>query len=154
MPVYTASVVIDAPAETVWRVLSDITQWPAWTPTVTGVIPFDTAELRVGSRFKVTQPKLRPATWTVTIAVVNAGFVWESSTSGMVMIAEHLIKPCVNGQTRVNLSFAFRGMLGAVLGWWSKALVASYLATEADSLRRHVEGLRMQPSGGDRCAVQ
>ncbi len=148
MPIYAASVVIDAPPENVWRVLSGVTRWPIWTPTVTEVVAIDASELRVGGRFRVTQPKLRPATWTVTRSVVNSCFAWQSSAPGMVMVAEHMIEPSANGQTRVDLTFAFRGMLGAVLGRSSKTLVESYLATEAASLREHVERLRLQ---GPRC---
>ena len=146
MPIYSTSVSIDATPENVWRVLSNVTQWPLWTPTVTGVTALEAAELRVGSRFRVTQPKLRPATWTVTRAVANSGFVWESRSLGMVMVAEHSIEPAAGGRTRVYLSFAFRGILGAVLGRISKTLVESYLATEADSLRKHAEDLHTQQS--------
>lgn len=146
MPIYATSVSIDAPPEDVWRVLSNVTQWPLWTPTVTEVTALEGPELRVGSRFRVTQPKLRPATWTVTSAVSNSGFVWESSALGMVMVAEHLIEAVASGRTQVHLSFAFRGLLGAVLGRISKALVESYLATEATSLRKHVEDLPTQQS--------
>ena len=139
MPLYTTSVLIDAPRDNVWHVLSDVTKWPLWTPTVTSVSTLDGSELHVGRRFTVTQPKLRPATWTVTSVNPSAGFVWESRVPGMVMIAEHMIEPVVGGQTRVDLSFEFRGLFGAVLGRLSKSLVQSYLDTEADSLRKKVE---------------
>jgi hypothetical protein len=103
------------------------------------VAPLDGPQLQVGRRFRVTQPKLRPATWTVTNVVVNGGFAWESRSPGMAMVARHLIETSGTGQARVTLTFEFRGVLGALLGRLSKTLVESYLATEASSLRTHVE---------------
>lgn len=151
MLVYRTSALINASPENVWRVLSDVMNWPAWTPTITEVTALGARELRVGSRFKVLQPKLRPATWTVTSAVANSGFVWESSGPGIKTIAEHVLEPAANDQTRVNLSFAFQGLLGAVVGRLSKSLVESYLSTEANSLRKQVEEMRSQEASTSDC---
>lgn len=66
MPTYEASISIAAPRESVWRVLSAVAAWPEWLPTVTSVQALDGDPLKLGSRYTVRQPKLRPATWVVT----------------------------------------------------------------------------------------
>jgi hypothetical protein len=139
MPVHRTSTCIDAPPQIVWPVLANVTLWPQWTPTVSAVDPLDGPDLQVGRRYRLTQPKLRPATWTVTDVLVNGGFTWESRSPGMTMVAKHVIEPSGIKQTHVTLTFEFRGVLGALLGRLSKALVESYLTTEASSLRTHIE---------------
>ena len=57
---------IDAPPQAVWPVLSDVAHWPDWLPTVNTVERLDEGPMRIGSRARVTQPKLPKAEWEVT----------------------------------------------------------------------------------------
>lgn len=141
MLTYESSASINAALEIVWRALSDVTHWDHWTPTVTKVQALDQSELGLGNRFKVHQPDLRPAIWSVTAIQTPSSFTWESRSPGMVMIAEHTLQRSAAGRTELTLRFSFRGVLGAIFGRLSKSLVEGYLATEAVSLRRHVEAL-------------
>ncbi len=78
MPSYDASVSIAATKESVWRVLASVATWPEWLPTMTSVEPLDSQPLSLGAKYKIIQPKLRPATWVVTILDPPRRFAWES----------------------------------------------------------------------------
>lgn len=73
MPSYEVFIDIQAPPDLIWPVLSDVVAWPDWLPTVTSVQPLQGRSLELGSRYTVTQPKLRPATWVVTELVPLQG---------------------------------------------------------------------------------
>jgi len=63
-------VIINASPAAIWQVLADVERWPTWTPTVLEVEPLTSnghkAGLKVGARYRVVQPKLRPAVYEVT----------------------------------------------------------------------------------------
>ena len=63
---HLASLEIRAPAARAWEVLSDVQSWPAWLPTVERVEAPHAWLLAIGRRYRVAQPKLRPAVWKVT----------------------------------------------------------------------------------------
>ena len=50
------SVEIDAPAQLVWEVFSDVESWPEWTASVTSLVARDGAGLAIGKRFAIKQP--------------------------------------------------------------------------------------------------
>ncbi len=140
MPKYSTSISINADQESVWKVLSDVAHWSEWTPTVIKVEVFDSPELKFNNHYKVFQPKLQPAVWTVTTLVPPSSFVWESSMPGMHMVAEHIVKAVNANQVNVTLTFAFNGFLGEIMGRLYRNMVESYIATEAQSLKKRVEG--------------
>lgn len=139
MPSYSASISINSEQETIWKVLSDVTHWNEWTPTVTKIEVLDQPELKLDNRYKVYQPKLQPAVWTVTILTPPSRFTWESRMPGMLMVADHILKPIHANQTELSLKFAFQGWLGEIIGRLYRQTVESYLATEAQSLRKRTE---------------
>jgi hypothetical protein len=140
MPTYETSTTIPAVPETVWPVLADVVSWPRWTPTVTKVEPLDSPRIGMGARFEVHQPELRPAVWTVTRIEAPTRFLWESRMPGLAMVADHVLDPLPEGDSRLTLSFGFRGLLGAIVGPLFRRRVESYISTEAASLRRLFEG--------------
>jgi ribosome-associated toxin RatA of RatAB toxin-antitoxin module len=139
MPAYESSASVRATPETVWRILSDVAAWPEWLPTVSRVDPLDQRALRLGARFIVHQPRLRPATWTVSQLEPPRSFVWISRSPGLEMVAEHTITVETPGHSSVVLRFSFHGLLGALVGRLYRTLVQDYLAQEAASLKTQAE---------------
>ena len=127
-----------ARAEVVWRILADVEHWPSWTPTVLGVKPLSEAGLRVGARYRVTQPKLRPAVYEVTDCTANEAFTWVQRFPGGTMIADHRLAPR-DGGTEVELSFTSNGLVANLLSMMFSKLIRDYVATEARSLKRQCE---------------
>ncbi|WP_081491599.1 SRPBCC family protein [Rhodanobacter thiooxydans] len=107
MHAYTTSVDIEAPADLVWTLLSDVLSWPQRLPTVTSVAPLGNTTLAVGTRFHVIQPKVRPATWEVTCIEPGHSFTWRSRSSGLTMVANHVVDPTGRSRCRLWLDFAF-----------------------------------------------
>jgi uncharacterized membrane protein len=65
------SITVQAPAERVWEVFSDVAKWPEWTPTVDAVGRLDEGRIHIGARTRVRQPKLPVAIWEVTELVAG-----------------------------------------------------------------------------------
>ena len=135
----STSITINSNQEVIWKVLSDVAHWHEWTPTVIKVEVLDGPELKLNNHYKVFQPKLQPAVWTVTVLTPPSNFTWESRMPGMLMVADHILKPINANQTEVTLTFSFQGALGAILGRLYRKTVESYIATEAQSLKKRVE---------------
>lgn len=142
MPTYETFTSIAAPQEAVWRVLSDVAAWPSWLPTVAKVEPLDGEVLRLGARFLVHQPKLRPATWTVIELEEPRRFVWVAQSPGCKMLAEHTVDKEWSDVSRVVLRFSFTGPLGSLLGWLFRSAAENYIGQEAFALKKKVEALR------------
>jgi len=140
MPSYDTSLAIDAPRESVWRVLAAVVAWPKWLPTVSAVEALDGEPLQVGFRYTVRQPKLRPATWVVTEVEPLRCFVWQARSPGLLMIASHTIDESSLGGSLVTLRFSFTGLMGVPIGWLFRSTTEQYLAQELASLRSVVEG--------------
>jgi uncharacterized membrane protein len=136
---YAASADIRAPAERVWRLLSAVDSWPAVLPTVTRVEALDGAPLESGRRYRIEQPKLRPAVWTVTALEPGRRFTWHARSPGMTMVADHLVEPIGTDVVRLQLSFAFEGWLGALLGRLFGRLTREYLAREAAAFTQQAQ---------------
>ncbi|MFG1926435.1 SRPBCC family protein [Cryptosporangium sp. NPDC048952] len=72
---YRAETVIDAPLRTVWKLQTDVAQWPTWQPAVTTSKRLDRGRLRTGSSFRWTTPvpetALNPATTLVVTSTVQ-----------------------------------------------------------------------------------
>ena len=138
MTKFLTSITINSSQEAVWNVLSNVANWHEWTPTVTKVEVLNTTELKLGNHYKVFQPKLQPAVWTVT-ELNSANFTWESKPPGMHMVAEHIVKSVNANQSEVTLTFSFNGWFGKLIGKLYGKMTAEYVQTEAQSLKKRVE---------------
>jgi uncharacterized membrane protein len=139
MTSYGASISIAASGETVWRILAAVDSWPEWLPTVKSVQPLDGTPLKIGFRYAVLQPKLRPATWIVTELEQPLRFVWQARSPGLLMVAEHTVQEGSPGTSDVILRFSFAGLLGAPMGRLFRSVTQQYLAQELLSLKLKVE---------------
>jgi hypothetical protein len=130
---------IAAASVVVWERLAKVTEWGTWLPTVTAVVPLDRPSLAIGAKFKVTQPKLRPAVWQVTSLDPGRSFCWESKTVGLQMWANHTVRQLGIASSSVELEFRFSGFLSPIAGLLVGALTEQYLHVEAASLKATVE---------------
>ena len=73
---------IEAPADLVWSVYSNVVGWPAWTESVTSVELSPPGPLAVGSRAQIKQPRLPRVEWTVTALETGREWVWENKAPG------------------------------------------------------------------------
>jgi uncharacterized membrane protein len=136
---YTASVSIAAPHESVWPVLAAVSSWPGWVPTVISIESLDSSSLSIGARYKIVQPKLRPATWIVTSVEPPRRFTWESRLPGILVVADHIIEEAFPGKCNVVLRVSYSGLLGAFVGRVLRSITERYLAQEAAALKLKVE---------------
>lgn len=139
-------VIIQASRAAIWQVLADVERWPLWTPTILQVQPLTDHGLRVGSRYRITQPKLRPTIYEVTECVPHRGFAWVRKAPGATMIADHRLNAGDGSGTEVELSFATEGLLGAILGGLYAKRICDFVRTEARSLKAHCESLDVAAS--------
>ena len=136
---FTTSITIAATPASVWEILTDVERWAEWTPSVRRIERLDAAPLGVGSRVRIQQPKLRPATWTVTEWQPAIGFTWASRSPGVVAIAQHAIERAADGSS-VTLKVHFSGFLASVVGVLVGSLTRKYLGLEAAGLKARCEG--------------
>jgi uncharacterized protein YndB with AHSA1/START domain len=130
---YSITVDIQAPPEKVWAVLLDVEHWHQWTPSITGIQRLDSGPLRVGSRARVVQPKLRPAEWVITALEPNRNFTWVTRAPGAQIAGIHLLEPVGTG-TRATLSIEISGFLAPLLRRLYGDTTRRYVGMEANGL--------------------
>jgi carbon monoxide dehydrogenase subunit G len=128
---------IAADPRTVWEALSDVARWPEWLDTVRSVDRLDSGPLHVGSKARITQPKLPKALWEVTELVDGGLFTWESRAPGVLSIGRHEVAPEGEG-SRVTLSIEWRGPLAPVLRLLWGRLTREYVEREGRCLAARV----------------
>jgi len=135
---FRRSIDIDAPVERVWAATVDIERWPDWTPTVKRARRLGSAQMGVGSRVLIEQPKLPPALWLVSALEPGRNMILKSGLPGMRVMAHHRLEPKGAG-CAVTLSVHFEGLFGGLLERWTSELNQRYLELEADGLKRYCE---------------
>lgn len=133
----TDQIFIATTPERLWTITADVERWPATTPTISSVVLQD-SPIELGSRALVTQPRLRPATWTVTVFDAPTDFAWQRRLLGTVMTGSHRILSVEGGVLNV-LSIELEGALGAVLGMLLKRSLLKTIRTENLGFRRFAE---------------
>jgi uncharacterized membrane protein len=135
---FSVSIEINAPVQRVWSVISDVEQWPDWTPSVTSVERLDSGPLRIGSCARIKQPKLMPAVWEVVALEEGKSFTWVTRSPGVQVSGFHSVEP--NGSSsRATLSIEFSGILGPLVAWITRNLNERYLNFEANGLKQRCE---------------
>jgi uncharacterized membrane protein len=145
---WTHSEAIDAPADLVWRLTTDVVAWPTFMPTVTTVERLDDGPLRVGAVARIKQPGQRTATWTVTELTPGSTFSWRSQRRGMAMVGSHRVTPEGQG-SRSTLTLTMSGPLTPVLGRLLGPLMRRVLRTENACFKARAEaGARQGATAG------
>jgi uncharacterized membrane protein len=130
---------IDAPADVVWNVFSDVQSWPEWTASVTRLVALDGPELVVGRRFEIKQPRMPTLVWEVTDVTPGASWTWVQRSPGGVTEARHDVTPDGAGRTRVRQVLDQRGLLGTLVGLLMRPMTKRYLDLEAAGLKARSE---------------
>lgn len=132
---------IDAPADLVWAVFSDVERWPEWTASVTGLKALDGPGLAVGKRFEIKQPRLPKLVWEVSELVEGRSWTWEQRSPGGRTVAVHEV--IANGDaTLVRQRLDQQGPLGGLVARLMRGTTRRYLELEAQGLKARSEQLR------------
>ena len=134
------TVTIEAPADVVWDLTLDVTNWPNITPTMTSVERLDGGPLHVGSSARVKQPRQTAAVWTVTRLEQGHEFTWQTRRMGMTMTGSHVVEQ-VGDHCRNTLSLDVEGPGSVLFGRIFGRTVASAIATENAGFRAKAESL-------------
>jgi uncharacterized membrane protein len=135
------SVEIDAPAQLVWEVFSDVQRWPEWTASVTSLEGKDGANLAVGKRFSIKQPGMSKLVWKVTEIDPGSYWTWVQRSPGVRVSARHWVIPQPGGGTVVRQQLEQRGVLGALVGRMMIKKTKRFLELEAQGLKARSEEL-------------
>lgn len=138
MRIFSAEIEIAAPPSRVWDVLSDVERWGEWTPTIGAAVPLGDAPLRVGSRVRLQQPKLRTTVWEVTSWEPGRAFTWKSTNAGLSIVADHVITPIPSGSL-YTARLQYAGLLSGFVGRWYGGLIDRYIELEMKGLKERCE---------------
>src|SRR5262245_36853891 len=140
MRTFSKSIDIAAKPERVWRILIDVERWPEWTKSMQTVRRLEGGVFTMGSSAWISQPKLRPAVWTVTQFEPGRSFTWTAKAPGLRVLGTHSVQP-TDGGSQVTLSVQFNGLLGGLWVTYRAKLNNEYLALEAEGLKKRSEKL-------------
>jgi carbon monoxide dehydrogenase subunit G len=146
MRAFTTSVDISAPPDRVWDVMSGVTQWHEWTPSITSIDRLGSEPFGVGSKALVRQPKLPPAVWKVTAIEPGRNFTWTSGGFGIRATGSHIVEPTATG-SRATLSVTYDGFLGGIFARMSERITQRYIEHEARGLKARSEDPTFRHSG-------
>jgi uncharacterized protein YndB with AHSA1/START domain len=135
MTEFSIAVEIAAPPERVWAVLADLERWPEWTASVTSVEPLEPGPLAVGTRARVSQPKLKPAVWEVTEVKAARSFTWVTRHPGLLVTGLHQLEPIEKG-TLATLAVRFSGYSARSSAGSLEPSTTAIWRFEADGLRK------------------
>lgn len=138
-------VAIEAPANVVWDVFSDVERWPEWTASVTGLVALDGPGIAVGKRFEIKQPRMPKLIWEVTEVESGASWTWVQRSPGGLTVARHDVIFDGDSRTLVRQQIDQRGPIGVLVGLLMRRLTKRYLELEAAGLKarseqRHLHG--------------
>jgi uncharacterized membrane protein len=136
---FETSIDIAAPQQRVWDVVSDIERWPERVETVETVEPLTPRPFGKGSRVRLKQPKLPEAIWDITVWDAPSRFEWIQKTTGMSLVASHIVDAVAEGGSRLTLTIEMRGLLAPVMGRLSSDLTNRYMRREAEGMKRAAE---------------
>lgn len=132
---------IDAPAQLVWDVFSDVEHWPDWTASVTSLAGLDGPTLAVGKRFAIKQPGMQKLVWQVTELDPGSSWIWVQRSPGALTTARHFVTALPGGRTLVRQELDQGGALGALVGRLMLKKTKRFLQQEAQGLKARSEQL-------------
>lgn len=137
-PRYSTSIDINAPAERVYDVMTDIDRWHEWTPSISNIRRLDGAAFEPGKRVMIRQPKLPPAMWTISKIEPGRRFEWVNKAPGLRVTGHHAVEPMANA-SRATLALSYEGVFGGLLARLTEGITRRYIAMEAAGLKARAE---------------
>ncbi|MFD0361479.1 SRPBCC family protein [Nocardia sp. GCM10030253] len=100
------SIVIDAPTDRVWQILSDVKNWPTWYP---GFDLLDLTDVAPGGTFRW---KIGSGAVSSTFAVVDPGreLTWSGISMWIKAVDHHVLEPLDDTRTKVTVSESMGGI--------------------------------------------
>ncbi|KUN42121.1 Shy6-polyketide cyclase [Streptomyces longwoodensis] len=96
-PVITReNILIHAPLRTIWKIQTDVENWPAWQPDVVSVVKDTPGRLRPGSTFRWTTEGL-DITSTVRQVVPGKRLAWGGPAQGITAVHVWTFTPTAHG---------------------------------------------------------
>ena len=120
-------------------VVADVMRWPEWLPTVTSIEPLGSEELAIGASYRIAQPRIRLAVWTVVALEPFREFSWESRSAGVRALGKHVLYPESDQSTQASLAVEFSGPFSALASMIAGRLTQEYVNREAAALKKRVE---------------
>jgi len=132
----SAEITIDAEPQAVWRVLTDLAQWPDWNPGVTRVNV--DGPVAVGTTFRW---KTGPATIASTITTADApsSIVWTGRTIGISAVHTWHFDEVQPGRTNVRSDETWVGMLPRLVPGRARRMLQNALTQGVEALKERVE---------------
>ena len=124
-------------AAAAWQALTEVTAWPTWTTSVIAVVPLDeetNPHPRLGRRYEVRQPGMRPLVWKVTEIHEGKSFTWQTTMPGLTLVGRHWVDIHPDGTTAVANSIEHRGPLARVVRALTGRRTRRYLELEIAGL--------------------
>jgi len=137
---YETTITIDAPADEVWAVLTDVERWPEWTASMQKVERRGGGAFEVGSELRIKQPRLPALTWDVTGIEPGRSFSWTASSPGVTTSADHRLEPLGTSTVAVRIAIRRSGPLAGLVDRLLAGMTRRYVGMEAEGLKRRCEG--------------
>jgi hypothetical protein len=119
--------------------MTDVERWPEWTASISDVECLGGGPFDVGSQFRVRQPRLPVAVWTVTVLEKNRYFEWQALAPGLRSMGGHRVDAMSLNSARVTLTLNWSGWLAPLIRLLYAGLARRYVETEAAGLKRRCE---------------
>ena len=136
---WTDVLLIRTPADVVWRLTTQVADWPSFLPTVQRLERIDEGPLRVGSSARIKQPGQPVATWIVTRLEPGREFTWQATRRGLTIAGSHLVEETADG-CRNTLTLEATGPAARPFGWAFGPMVRRSLRSENAGFRAKAEG--------------
>ncbi len=98
------------PPHEVWTVLADIAAWPTWSPTIEQVRtePAEADDVGEHPAYRIEQPPLPTALWTITDWRPEQGFAWQTRGASTLLAGSYAMRHIRPG-TEVVMSLTWTG---------------------------------------------
>ena len=140
MAAWERTVEVAAPPSRVWEVMSEVSKWPEWTPSIISV-EAPSGPMQLGSEADVQAKGTPKARWKVTDWRPGEGFTWETKVRGARTIAGHEIRAIGDGKSRVTLSIEIPGLMAALFRPFIGKQIVENLELESQGLKKRSEAV-------------